>query len=1320
MSEITRNQAIQIVEDIRTAISAGSVTNTLEAQVLEYCVVVLGRRIEETGQSGYIETLPDVVAFLAGFSSPTTLRSLLNAINGKIPAEASDSNKLADKAFVTNLTDALQTAVDTINEKIPAEASGDNNLADKAFVTDLTNALQTAVNIINDNIGNGYVYAGIATPSGTPVSGKVFYLARQAGQYTNFGGLTVTEGINILKRNGSAWTQEQLVSMADIRKNPLIGYYECDTAGDTAAKAVTAAGYVLPATGGSVKIKMANRNTVANATLNINSTGAKPLYYNGQRAGVGNTWNTNEIIEVFYDGANYQAYNVAGSNGDGVFDISAYNLTDGKPTPYEDLEAALGPDGEHVPQSLHKGGMSVKFIQGNDSKYIRYNLIADEFTTDVTKWAIDDAGVYVDNPEFVYVKTDAEGKILWAIKTDGGIYYGTGVPQQVIDYIEEKIAELSLDEYEDIVAFLNDLEKGDKTLQDLLNEKVDKEEGKSLIDEEYASTKSTVYNPEFLDVTTDSEDKVLEGIQEDGTKVIGGDLTVGGSTKILGNMEISGISYKVIESPEYLASWVDTEDKVIFGLKTDGKTYVGDADFLNEIKNNQEAINEIKSYLANFDNLDIDALSSIAAVDNPEFIEAKTDSEGKLLAGRTSDGAAFENVGFSTPKVSIDGHTIENVEDPEGRTEMLTDSEGKIVSYRDAGGVKHENVGIELGAEALKSFKEMLNIVCDWSDKDSIYIPEPRLAHLNIITNFNLTTLSKTSDVPVTVEFYDGAGNYFKKYGILNGQGRSSLSFVKKGLGMDFFNENPTDANFDEDNTFKMRFGDWIYQDSFHIKSYYTDWSRCTSPVVYKLTDEVVRTRGVMNDRPYKKYYVGEYSDAANANTQSKLDQNMETGARCFPDGFPVIVYQNGEFWGVNAWQLKKSRDNYMLDKKKATHIHLDGDMGTSHWSEVTPPQPTPWVPFWLWNGTINWEVYCSGNAGIETRNPKNLYCVNGKKYNADTNDAEIITTEIAGDWIEEGKIIPTGKSIESIAREELADDGITDPTAEQLEEAISKVEGYFTTTGKVRKSIEDLTTYIPTIRQMATIETSNGDIMIGAFGGTYEVSKNFGKGVWVKAEGRNYMSIHSSNTGNPVTDTNNWVDITDALADVKETIEDMFDLDTFIDFIVIGNVCGNNDAWDNNGQIVTWGKLEGSDRLNWSVNMYDCDITFGCQWNGLVASAANNDKLGSNYPLYSIFWNYYFEELKERYHELRDKGIFDADHITQLFRSWMDRVGYDNYKKEYKKWNESPCFRDGSKTYAYYPTTGGFYGSIERIYLWVKKRIQYMDAADFFDYNQN
>ena len=109
-----------------------------------------------------------------------------------------------------------------------------------------------------------------------------------------------------------------------------------------------------------------------------------------------------------------------------------------------------------IPTSVRYGGMSIRFIQSSDNKYVQYRLMADEWSINTEDWAIADEGVYVENPEFVYVKTDREGKILWAIKIDGGIYYGAGCPQQVIDYINKKIADLSLDEYEGIVAFLSD------------------------------------------------------------------------------------------------------------------------------------------------------------------------------------------------------------------------------------------------------------------------------------------------------------------------------------------------------------------------------------------------------------------------------------------------------------------------------------------------------------------------------------------------------------------------------------------------------------------------------------------------------------------------------------------------------------------------------------------------------------------------------------------------------------------------------------------------------------------------------------------------
>lgn len=70
-----------------------------------------------------------------------------------------------------------------------------------------------------------------------------------------------------------------------------------------------------------------------------------------------------------------------------VFDISAYNNN----AKYADLEAALGNDGANVPQSLRRGGMSVKYVQSSDNKYVQYRLMADTFSTTESDWqGIDD------------------------------------------------------------------------------------------------------------------------------------------------------------------------------------------------------------------------------------------------------------------------------------------------------------------------------------------------------------------------------------------------------------------------------------------------------------------------------------------------------------------------------------------------------------------------------------------------------------------------------------------------------------------------------------------------------------------------------------------------------------------------------------------------------------------------------------------------------------------------------------------------------------------------------------------------------------------
>jgi len=578
-----------------------------------------------------------------------------------------------------------------------------------------------------------------------------------------------------------------------------------------------------------------------------------------------------------------------------------------------------------------------------------------EVTGAATAEQVSQLGQEVENPEWVRVVTDSENKILYGVKSDGKFYFGDGCPPQVKEYVQEQIESIGIDA--------------------LLATKVDKVVGKSLIDSEYASTKSTIDSPEFLDVTLDAEDKILEGLKQDGTKVIGGDINVGGSAninddiRVLGDMELSGVSYKVVESPEYLAAWMDASDKVIFGLKADGKTYVGDADFLNDIKNNQEAINEIKSTLASIGStiefLDIDALSSITTVENPEFIEAKTDSEGKLLAGRTPDGAAFENIGFTTPKVSIDGATIENIDDIEERTEILTDAEGKIISYRDSDGVKHEEVGVStnklnLTNEGMSDFQRALKDsgfhggAGDWSDyisKDGdmpLCLPEPRCAIVNFVVD-NLP-VAKNVDYKGYIEFSDGLGNYFKKKAVLNGQGSSSIVYNdQKNIAVDLF-----DSEWDGD-AFAVKFGKWVPQDSFHVKTFYMDPIRGLADVVYKYAEEVIEATDTRPNRlAREEEKVSVHSDTGT------IENDYNTGALCHPDGFPCLVYHNGTFMGIYAWNLKKHRDNYMMDKKDYESVHIDPDACN------------------LWNlNAINW-------AGMEIRNPKTLICMDGSKYDGD------------------------------------------------------------------------------------------------------------------------------------------------------------------------------------------------------------------------------------------------------------------------------------------------------------------------------------------------
>jgi len=70
----------------------------------------------------------------------------------------------------------------------------------------------------------------------------------------------------------------------------------------------------------------------------------------------------------------------------GVFDISVYKSTGGTLAKFADLGAALGTNGANIPAAARKGGMSVKFVQSSDNKYVQYTLTKNSFSTVVGDW----------------------------------------------------------------------------------------------------------------------------------------------------------------------------------------------------------------------------------------------------------------------------------------------------------------------------------------------------------------------------------------------------------------------------------------------------------------------------------------------------------------------------------------------------------------------------------------------------------------------------------------------------------------------------------------------------------------------------------------------------------------------------------------------------------------------------------------------------------------------------------------------------------------------------------------------------------------------
>ena len=76
-----------------------------------------------------------------------------------------------------------------------------------------------------------------------------------------------------------------------------------------------------------------------------------------------------------------------------------------------------------------------------------------------------------------------------------------------------------------------------------------------------------------------------------------------------------------------------------------------------------------------------------------------------------------------------------------------------------------------------------------------------------------------------------------------------------------------------------------------------------------------------------------------------------------------------------------------------------------------------------------------------------------------------------------------------------------------------------------------------------------------------------------------------------------------------------------------------------------------------------------------------------------------YNNEIKERYKELRDLGIFTVGNIVGLLNKWLNMVGYDNLKQDLEIYNQTPSYRASNINNEYWQLTRMQLTGEEKVY---------------------
>lgn len=598
-----------------------------------------------------------------------------------------------------------------------------------------------------------------------------------------------------------------------------------------------------------------------------------------------------------------------------------------------------------------------------------------------------------------------------------------------------------------------------------------------------------------------------------------------------------------------------------------------------------------------------------------------TEEDGFYLVDKNGNVIACINPANEFDVAKLSEHIIRliaeflGIEDINAKLQNLAENSGVVSSVLEDGVYvtdKNGNIITRLDildtADVSEHFVKLLNSKGlkggsngkDWSEADAIELPKPiSMAYVNITTPRIPTSVNKDDNLDAILEYWDNCGNYFKKdITAFNIQGRSSVNFPKHNFSFDV-----------KDGT-KIRFGNWVAQDSFHLKANYIDAFRGGRNIVsYNIQQQISELNEWADRRPWRKIVK---NNVSLYNGTGKQVADLATNARGIPDGFPIRLSINGEFYGLYTWNLKKHRDNMAMDKATAEHIQIDGENLANS----------------LFNGSANiiWSDF-------EIRNPKNLCYQNmiegSYKYDADVEQAEIagIDKNYDGDWVDGayaiGRVVKHGS------------DYFINAIADNMAQPI-------TVDAAGNKN-----------------DAKNPDF------------KNKTKCGWVNCT----LSVKVKNYIKRLADTKTSITNAETFKqyfDKDWCIDYILQVNAMMNIDVITNntqYC----TWDGNLWFPMAYDQDQCYGLYWEGNkIRGNDAATSAQKPDIVVVGKT---LQTGTPMSKVF-DYFKSDMDERYKELVDADILTTNNIVAKLNDWCGKIGEGNFAEEFKKWSETPSYR--------------------------------------------